>query len=341
MKRNLWVVLVSLALLAVGCSRVGSRTDAQVASDVQNKINGDNNIPDKQLNINANNGVVTLTGTVGSDAARNAAANDAAQVEGVKTVVNNLQVAPTTADQMGSLDQAPPPPVREERRPSPRTRSSSSRSNSGSNGLRTTVPSSSGSGYDSQSSAPYTPPPAAPQKISVPAGTQLSIRLNDEVDSEKAQVGDVFHGSISSPVTIDDQTVIPTTADVEGRVVDVKSAGRFAGQSVLTLELTKLTMSGRSYSLQTSQWTKSGTGRGKSTAAKVGGGAAVGAVLGGIFGGGKGAAIGAAAGAGAGTGVSAATKGQQIILHPEAIIAFQLQSPVTVTPGTSRSAMNQ
>ncbi len=45
MKRNLGVVLVSLALLAVGCSRVGSRTDAQVASDVQNKINGDSNVP--------------------------------------------------------------------------------------------------------------------------------------------------------------------------------------------------------------------------------------------------------------------------------------------------------
>ena len=80
-------------------------------------------------------------------------------------------------------------------------------------------------------------------------------RLNDEVDSEKAQVGDVFHGSISLQFPIDDQTAIPTTADVEGRVVEVKSAGRFAGQSVLTLELTKLTMNGKSYSLQTSQWT--------------------------------------------------------------------------------------
>jgi len=362
MKRNLWVVLVSLALLAVGCSRIGTRPDAQVASDVQNKINGDSNIPDKQLNINANNGVVTLTGTVASDAARNAAANDAAQVEGVKTVVNNLEVAPTSAaaDQnsqpqnqqlQNQANYNPPPPVRETRRPSPATRTHSSHTststsagNSGDNGLRTTVPaeSSSGSSNDSASNTPSTPPPPpVPQKITVPAGTQLSIRLNDEVDSEKAQVGDVFHGSISSPVAIDDQTAIPTTADVEGRVVDVKSAGRFAGQSVLTLELTKLTMNGKSYSLQTSQWTKSGNGRGKSTAAKVGGGAAVGAVLGGIFGGGKGAAIGAAAGAGAGTGVSAATKGQQIILRPEAIIAFQLQGPVTVTPGTSRSAMNQ
>ena len=355
MKRNLWVVLVSLALLAVGCSRLGSRTDAQVASDVQNKINGDSNIPDKQLNINANNGTVTLTGTVASDAARNAAANDAAQVEGVKTVVNNLEVAPVSAADQTTQPQSqagnyPPPPVREERRPSPGTRntrsssshpSSSSGGNGGDNGLRTTVPAGSSSGSDSaQTSAPVVPTSPPPQKITVPSGTQLSIRLNDEVNSEKAQVGDVFHGSLSAPVTIDDQTVIPTTADVEGRVVEVKSAGRFAGQSVLTLELTKLTMNGRSYSLQTSQWTKSGSGRGKSTAAKVGGGAAVGAVLGGIFGGGKGAAIGAAAGAGAGTGVSAATKGQQIILKPEAIIAFQLQSPLTVTPGAGRSAMN-
>jgi cobalamin biosynthesis Mg chelatase CobN len=360
MKRNLWVVLVSLALFAVGCSRIGTRPDAQVASDVQNKINGDSNIPDKQLNINANNGVVTLTGTVASDAARNAAASDAAQVEGVKTVVNNLEVAPTSAAGQNAQPQSeanvnPPLPAREARRPSPGTRtrsshssSSKSASNSGDNGLRTTVPaesstgSGSGNSYDSASNTPSTPPPPpVPQKITVPVGTQLSIRLNDEVDSEKAQVGDVFHGSISSPVSIDDQTVIPTTADVEGRVVDVKSAGRFAGQSVLTLELTSLKMNGKTYSLQTSQWTKSGNGRGKSTAAKVGGGAAVGAVLGGIFGGGKGAAIGAAAGAGAGTGVSAATKGQQIILRPEAIIAFQLQGPVTVLPGTSRSAMNQ
>jgi BON domain len=364
MKRNLSVVLIAMALLAAGCSHV--RPDAQVASDVQNKINGDGSIPDKQFNINANNGTVTLTGTVASEAARTAAANDAAQIEGVKTVVNNLEVAPASsaADQTAQAQSQPnlnpPPPVREERRPSPSSRYRSSRPSSstsasnkgGDNGLRTTVPADSSSGtnsggagssYDSsQSSAPPVPTPVPlPQKITVPSGTQLSVRLNDEVDSEKAQVGDVFHGSISAPVSIGDQTAIPTTADVEGRVVEVKSAGRFAGQSVLTLELTKLTMSGKTYSLQTSQWTKSGNGRGKSTAAKVGGGAAVGAVLGGIFGGGKGAAIGAAAGAGAGTGVSAATKGQQIILHPEAVIAFQLQGPITVTPGASKSAMNQ
>ncbi len=108
MKRNIGVVLVALAMLAAGCSRVGSRPDAQVASDVQNKINGDGNVPDKQMNINANGGTVTLTGTVASDAARNAAAQDAAQVDGVKTVVNNLQVAPASASSQNAppMDQA-------------------------------------------------------------------------------------------------------------------------------------------------------------------------------------------------------------------------------------------
>jgi hypothetical protein len=172
----------------------------------------------------------------------------------------------------------------------------------------------------------------------VSAGTELTIRINDELNSEKAQIGDVFHGSISSPIMIDGQIVVPTTADVEGRVVEVKSAEKFAGQSVLSLELTKLKLNGRTYNLETSQWTKSGSGRGKSTAAKVGGGAAVGAVLGGIFGGSKGAAVGSAAGAGAGTGSLETTKGHQIILRPEAVLAFQLQSPLQLNSAGSDSA---
>src|ERR1051326_8098436 len=122
-KSNLLVVVISLVMIAVGCSRVGSRSDAQVASDVQNKINGDSSVPDKQLTINANNGTVTLSGTVSSEAAREAASNDAAQVDGVKKVINDIQVAPpSAADQQMTQPQiqeqasnTPPPPVRDER----------------------------------------------------------------------------------------------------------------------------------------------------------------------------------------------------------------------------------
>ena len=355
MRRYLGLTLASLVLIVAGCNHTpAGRTDAQVASDVQNKINTDNNLPDKQVTINSNNGVVTLTGNVSSDQARNAAASDAAQVEGVKTVVNNLQVAPATAGNTEPEAQQPEESNPEPRRPE-RTRATTRKSspshreaarNNSDNGLRTTVPptsassESSGNNYDSAANAPAPAPTPVP-KITVPAGTQLSIRINDELNSETAQVGDVFHGSVSTPVTVEGRTVIPTTADVEGRVVDVKSAGRFKGQSDLVIELTSLKMNGKSYQLATDRWSKQGSGRGKATAAKVGGGAAVGAILGGIFGGGKGAAIGAAAGAGAGTGVSAATKGQQIILKPETVLSFQLQSPITVQPGASRQAMNE
>ena len=363
-----WVapLALSFALLAVGCTHKSNRPDAQVAVDVQNKIYSDANVPNK-ISVSTSNGVVTLSGSVSTDAARNAAASDAAQVEGVLTVVNNLQVTPVSvADQ--SVQPLPPPsgngsavnslPARSER-PSPRVRNREREAEPRDDGYKgepnnanaeapggpvTPVPWTSPAKWAQaeEAPAPQPPPaPAAPQKISVPTGTQLSIRMNEEVSSEKAQVGDIFHGSVAAPVIVDGQTVILTTADVEGRVVDVKSAGRFAGQSVLTVELTRLSMNGRSYNLLTDRWTQSGKARGKATAAKVGGGAVLGAVIGGIFGGGKGAAIGAGAGAGAGTGASAVTKGQQIVLKPEEVINFQLEHSITVTPGAGRQPMGQ
>ncbi len=360
MKRYLLgAVFASLILVAAGCNH-GPRPDAQIATDVQNKINSDSGVPDKQVTINANNGVVTLSGAVSSDAARNAAANDAAQVEGVKTVVNNLEVSAATAS--NNMPPAPEPaastpaPAPEKKsspwhsyKSSPAT-TTKNKNNNDENGLRTTVPATSATappsgnsnGYDSAAASSAPTPPPVPQPVTIPTGTQVSIRLTDQLDSEKSQVGDVFHGSISSPIVVEGKTVIPTSADVEGRVVEVKSAGRFAGQSDLVIELTRLHMNGKSYSIQTDRWSKQGNGRGKATAAKVGGGAAVGAILGGIFGGGKGAAIGAAAGAGAGTGVSAATKGQQIILKPETVLSFQLQNSISVMPGSgNRQAMNE
>lgn len=368
-RKYLFLVVTAVALLAIGCSRLGiggARPDTQIAGDVKSKIETDANVPDKQISINASKGVVTLSGSVSSDAARNAAANDAAQVEGVKTVVNNLEVNPAMAANVAPQSQSQPQsqpqaegshtplPRWEESRPSPRrlARNNSSgppsgAGNSGNSGVTVTTGNngnnSSGNDMEASNQEPPPPPPPTPapvQPISVPAGTTLAIRLNEQLSSETSQVGDVFHGSISTPVSVGGQVVIPTTADVEGRVVDVKSAGRFKGQSDLVIELTRVMMNGKNYSIVTDRWTKNGAARGKATAAKVGGGAALGAIIGAIAGGGKGAAIGSAAGAGVGTGVAGATKGQQVILKPETVLSFQLQTPVSVMPVASRQSMN-
>jgi BON domain-containing protein len=348
-KGCLVVTLLLAATLAVlaGCSRKPERTDAQVASDVQNKIYADAGIQSRQVSVQASSGVVTLNGSVDSDVERTAAANDAGAIDGVRTVINNLQVqeakaAPPPAPAPQPV--APPPAERTRSREKKDTakngarhhRNAQSDESSGDATLANSQPPSPPVAPEPQTQAAPAPPPPPPppQKITVPAGTQLSIRLNDPLSSEVNRIGDTFHASLSSPIVIDGETVIPSGADVLGRVAAVQSAGRFAGQSLLTLELVSLSMNGKTYNVQTNQWSRQGKGEGKSTATKVGIGTAAGAILGGIIGGGKGAAIGAASGAGAGTGVSAAKKGEQIRLGPEAVLNFQTINALTVVPQT-------
>jgi outer membrane lipoprotein SlyB len=103
-------------------------------------------------------------------------------------------------------------------------------------------------------------------------------------------------------------------------------------------------VNGRTYNIETNQWAKNGTGEGKKTAAKTGGGAVLGAIIGGLAGGGRGAAIGTVAGGAAGAGTAAATnKANQIKLAPEALLSFSLQNALTVTPqaNTERNAERQ
>jgi len=337
-KASFYAFLALTLVLGVfaGCSKKPARTDAQIASDVQTKIYSDPAIQSRQIGVQAASGVITLSGDVTNDTERGAAANDASAVDGVKTVVNNLQVQQAQAAPAVQSQQPQQPSKREKKSKAASTRqhhpSDDQPTNSAGNTMQAENTPPPQAAPAVQAPPPPPPPPPPPQKVTIPAGTQLTVRLNDPLDSERNQVGDTFHGSLSAPIVIDGETVIPSGADVVGRVADVKSAGRFAGNSVLTLELTSLSVNGRTYNVQTNQWSRAGKGEGKNTATKVGAGAVAGAVLGGIIGGGKGAAIGAAAGAGAGTGVAASKKGQQITLGPEAVLNFQIINTLTVTP---------
>lgn len=340
------VAMIAALAAGVACSRGVS--DAQLAGQVQNKISADQGIQSRQITVQTSNGVVTLNGTVNNDTERAAAANDAAQIAGVKTVVNNLQVS---APQTAQAEEPAPPPVEEA--PAPRRRSEPRRAAPARHRSASSAPapayvppvSSASNDAAPESAMPAPPPPTPVRRVTVPGGSTLAVRLIDALDSETAQTGQTFHASLSDPVYVGDEVVVPQNADIEGRVVSVKSAGHFAGQSELVLELTRLTINGKTYGLQTSPWSKQGTSRGKRTAATVGGGAALGAIIGGIAGGGKGAAIGSVVGAGAGTGVQGATKGQQINLPSESVLNFQLQNPLTVIPASQmdrgRSGMDQ
>src|SRR5689334_12622195 len=105
-KISLSILILGLALsLSLACSKGSS--DAQISSQVQGKLASDANIQNKQIGVQSANGVVTLSGNVATDIERASAANDAAEIPGVKTVINNLQVQPQTAQAQAPAQTAP------------------------------------------------------------------------------------------------------------------------------------------------------------------------------------------------------------------------------------------
>lgn len=179
---------------------------------------------------------------------------------------------------------------------------------------------------------PKPTPPPEPNRVTIAAGTNISIRLIDSLSSDAVQPGQAFHGTIDQALVIDGFVIAERGARVEGRITDSQQAGRVKGVSHLALELTRFTTSdGQRIPIATQTWEKEGEQSRKSDATKVAAGAGIGAALGAIFGGGKGAAVGAASGGAAGGGVVLATRGKPVTLPSETRLTFRLRSPVTIT----------
>jgi len=378
-----WLGLISL--LAVGITACSRRRDnTQVASEVQSKIRADGRMQTARIQVVATRGVVTLAGYVASSDQRAATVQDAAQVKGVRVLIDNLRI----------VDPNPQTPTIAMQKPSPLVRRRGN-SRAGRPGIRTTpsletppaatpaagqdppspvqtlaVHSATVTGappisparapapqvlperhaIDSRSpvvtasvspivlptsSAAGTMSPAAPEQVTVPTGTELVVRLTESLSSDINEKGDAFLASLASPVMVGGRVVIPEDAGVEGKVVEVQSAGRFSGRPKLTVEITRLTYSGKTYEIRSSQYAKQGASRDARSVAAIGGGAGVGAIIGAILGGGRGAAIGSVIGAGAGTGAQAASKAAQVRLPAESMLSVRLQVPLTVAPSST------
>ena len=344
--------------LGVACGK--KPDDGKISSEIQGKFSQDSGLATKQLTVQADHGVVTLGGTVDNDAQRETASRQAASVAGVREVINNLQVGNTplaaAASAPAAMRTASPPRADKatagvgrkggKRRASEDSGEAGNSENdpnasqmAGDNRPASdTAPQMSPAPQDNAAAALVPPPPPAPKRLIIDQGTQLAVRLIDPIDSEKNQTGDTFHATLNAPLTSDGEQAVPAGTELTGHLVDVKSAGKFAGQSVVVLQLDSLSSGGKTYSLQTDQYRKEGKSRGKNTAEKVGGGAIIGGIIAAIAGGGKGAAIGTAAGAGVGGGAQAASKSQQIKLPSETVLNFTLQAPITVVQASSPDA---
>jgi hypothetical protein len=316
------------------------RTDQQIATDIQSRISGESALAGQNIQVSVNGGTATLNGSVSNDASRALAGVDSGSVSGVHTVINNLTVgAPQIAQSNPSAQlerryhEPAPPPRREERR---HNQEMASNQQDTSSRPPQNVPAPPQEPVRTVPPAPVTPPPPVSRTVSVGSGTSLPVRLTEGLDSATAQQGQAIHGTLAADVIVDDMIAIPRGTPVTGQVVEARDATHFSGNSLISIGLTQIDLKGRPLPVTTAAYSQEGKGRGKNTAEKAGGGAALGAIIGAIAGGGKGAAIGAASGGGLGAGVNAVTRGQQVKIPAETLINFKLQSPVSVT--TSRSA---
>lgn len=173
--------------------------------------------------------------------------------------------------------------------------------------------------------------PAPPPPIEIAAGTVLTVTLDQDISTKTNNSGDAFAASLTEPVTIQGQEVLPAGTKARGTVVQAQAAGHIKGGAILALTLDSITVNGAKYSMETSEFEEAGKGRGKRTAIGGGGGAAFGAIVGALAGGGKGAAIGALAGGGAGTAGAAFTGKRDISLPAETRLHFKLTKPLTIS----------
>ena len=175
------------------------------------------------------------------------------------------------------------------------------------------------------------PKPAAPKPVTVPAGTALNVRLTQAIDVDVSQAGQTFRAIVDDPVMIGGSVVIPRGASAAVQAVQVQQSGTMKGSDKISLKINSIGFGGRVYEVVTGYVEAKGSGEGKRTARKVGGGAGLGAIVGGIAGGGQGAAIGAAVGGV--TGAAVASGGEEHLKLPaETRLQFQLTAAVNIRP---------
>ena len=158
--------------------------------------------------------------------------------------------------------------------------------------------------------------------ITLPAGSTISVRIADAVNSGKNHSGDLLTGIVDPSVLVDNRVVIPRGTEAHVRLIRDKKGGHVDGKAEVRLELVSLILNGQQLSVETTDYDKrKGAMKGKAengaksagassidTAAAAGPG---GAIVGGVI------------------GIFSAPK---IELQPNSRVEFSLAQPFTFIP---------
>jgi len=172
--------------------------------------------------------------------------------------------------------------------------------------------------------------PPQPAPIVLPAGTSVSIRLLEALDTQRNRTGDRFTASLDEPLVAGDRVIVAKGTRFDGHITLAQESGRFKGRAQMALTLDSFESQGRTYPLQSTNSARFSAGHKKHNWLWMGGGTGGGAAIGAIAGGGTGALIGAGAGTVAGVTGAAITGKRQVRLPVETRVTFTLRSPINV-----------
>lgn len=337
-----WFALLALLVVSsAACGKMGKPDDGAITTDIKAKMFSEPSLKAASVDVSSRGGEVTLTGQVPDDSARLAAYKIASEAKGVTKVNDQMTVLAAQAASVTPADSAAAPAndgkptgsvaaAKPPSRKTPKPKPSSAASDADATPV-TSTDSAAPAAPAAQPAMATTPAPPQPRTVTVPSGAIITVRTIDSIDSAVNTTGQVFKASLDAPIVVDDHVIVPKGADAYVKLENAKSAGKFAGRSELSVDLQSVVFQGKTYNVSSSDVKQSGASRGKDSAVKIGGGAALGALIGGIAGGGKGAAIGAAVGGGAGTGVQVFTKGKQVKIPSETRLDFTLEQPFDIT----------
>jgi BON domain-containing protein len=355
-ERIVAVLCCLLPIFAAGCGKFSRPTDEAIVTGIQAKMFSEPSLKAASITVTAKDGVVTLTGQLPDEAARQAAQKIASEANGVSKIIDQMTIGsqqaaatPAPVAELKPRPKAEPKPARAASAPKKRSSAAvreQQDAESASPPVVSTdvIPQSPSSqtpepgpiqqaavATPAAAAAPPAPPKPQPVTVTIPEGEVLSVRTSDPIDSKVNQTGETFRASLDAPIVVDNQVVVPKGLNVTLKLVNASSAGKMAGRSELTVSLESFTYQGKKYTVASSDVQQKGGSRGKRSAEVIGGGAVLGAIIGGLAGGGKGAAIGAAAGGGGGAAVQVLTKGQQVKIPAETKLDFTLHAPIEVT----------
>jgi len=347
-------------------------TDAQVEANVLKALAGAPDLANQPMTTTTVYGVVTLSGTVETEALRVEAETIVSTTKGVQKVVDEMTLGGENAS--AQTTQPAQTPVAEGSPDSDNTGAPNQVANQSQNPIPNQTPNQAGGPSYTPSTPNYGPgapeyrqpyggqqgPPAgypqqgygqpqqgyaaqpgyAPQPVyggqeagiavTVPAGALLRMRINQTLTSASAKAGDRFDGIVVNDVVAGGAVAIPRGAAVQGTVVDAKKSGALAGRGELTLQLTQVTLGGKSYAIVSDVWGQNTGDKAVHSVNSTAAGAVLGALVGAAAGGGQGAAIGAGVGGALGLGSAAASPNGQVYVPSEGLLTFHLAQAAIV-----------